>query len=211
LGAVFSHVVRGDVENYRLFLFAGLLPWNFFLNSTTLGVTCFVESEHYIKKVYLPKLVFPISRLALALVDFIWALTAFSLLGWLWGIYPTISWLALPFAILSLTLFSVGVVLVFSVLNVYFRDVQYLVGVFMQMLYFLTPILYPLEMIPGRLFKFISLNPVYSQIEVFQQILHRGIFPPWQMWGEAFGIAILSLVTGLIVLSAADDEIVFRL
>ena len=98
-----------------------------------------------------------------------------------------------------------------SVLNVYFRDVQYLIGVVLQMLYFLTPIIYPVSMTPGRLGEIISWNPIFWQIQLFHRILHEGVFPTANEWLLAAGAAVGFFLAGVLVLSLTDEEIVFRL
>lgn len=212
LSVVFSHLVRQGVTNYTLYLFAGLLPWNYFFNSLTFSSMCFIESEHYLKKVYLPKILFPVARVTLAFFDFVWALTAFTIIGLFLKFYPNVAWTALPLALFLLTVFCVGAGTLISVLTVFFRDVQYLVTVFLQMLYFLTPIIYPIDMLPPHLRQIITMfNPVLWEIKLFQRILYEATFPTWEEWAIAAAISFGVFALGIITLTVADDEIVFRL
>ena len=108
-----------------------------------------------------------------------------------------------------LGLFS-GAILV-AVGTAFYRDVQYLQAVFLQMLYFLTPILYPASILPAHYQPWLKLNPLYSQVNIFHRILYEGVMPSSVDWFAAWGVALLFLGIGLLVLSWLEDELVFRL
>ena len=170
-----------------------------------------LESENFIKKVYLPKLIFPMSKVCLRMVDFLFALTALILLGALMGFPIHDTYFFLPLAILPLFIFTAGIGVIVSVLTVYFRDVEYLLGVLLQVLYFATPILYPARVLPERYQPFLNLNPVYTQIKLFHELIYYGRLPTETLWLNAWAVALLFLVGGLTLLFSLEDDLVFRM
>ena len=195
---IFSFIFRlpaqvGDpsgLDNYALWLVCGLLPWLFFNRVLTLGTDSLVANAGLIQKVYFPRIVLPIS-LANA-TFFTWLLEmgvlviALSLLGSF-----VIPWLPLvALAMLVFATFAVGLAMIFSIINVYFRDFSYLLGIVLQFWFYLTPILYPVELVatqsdalgglvgtPITLLDIYSLNPVEGFIEIFRNLLYDNRLP----------------------------------
>lgn len=211
MSAVFSHIVRLGMKDYTLFLFSGMLAWTFFQTAVTMSSTALLENENFIKKVYLPKMLFPLSKVCLRLVDFLFSLIALSLIGVVLGFTFRLSVLLLPLAILILSVFSLGLGVLFAVLTVYFRDVQYLLSVLLQLVYFLTPIMYPITALPARVAHFLHLNPLYPQILLFQKLIYEGVVPSPTEWAVAGGSALLAFVVGFVTLSYCDEDLVFRM
>ncbi len=211
LGAVFSHVVRWQVKDYTLFLFSGLLVWNFFSAALIVGSYSFLESEHFIRKIYLPKLLFPLSKVIFRLIDFLFSLLALSLLAMLMGYSLRPTMILLPPAIILLTLFILGITIIGAVVTVYFRDFQYLINVGLQMLYFASPILYPMEMMPPNMQWALRANPLCTFLMLFQKIIYEGQAPSLHQWGAAAGVSLLSLGAGLLCLFRTEHKLVFRL
>jgi len=211
LTLVFSHVVRLEMGNYTQFLFSGLLAWSFFANSLVSASTSLLESENFIKKIYLPKMIFPLSKVLLVGVDFLFSLLALTVIGAVIGfkLHATIA--LLPLAMLSLLSFTMGLSVFVAVATVFFRDVQYLLGIFLNLMYFLTPVIYPVTALPENYRVYMQLNPVALQIGLFQKLIYYGQFPSAQEWAVALTISMTSLVLGLTFLSLADEELVFRL
>ena len=211
LAVVFSHIVGRGMENYTQFLFSGLLAWTFFQSSLLAASRSLLEAESFIKKIYLPKLIFPLSKLCLRAIDFLFALVALSLIGVVAGfvVYPT--FVLLPLAVILLFFFTLGLGLFVAVATVYFRDVEYLLNVFLQLLYFATPVLYPVSALPVSYHPFLKINPLYSITNLFQQILYFGRWPSPIEWLAAVGVTLASLVLGITVLLKLEEDLVFRL
>lgn len=172
------------VEKYPLFVLTGLLPWNFFSASINAGLYSVVGSANLVKKVYFPREVLPIASVLSQLVNF---LLAFSILfaallifqadfsPWLW---------TLPFVILIQTVFTTGVVLVLSTLNVFYRDTAMITEVVMLAWFFLTPVVYSLALLPNTiqvlgvtipLQRLVYIfNPMASLIAIYRDLLYWG-------------------------------------
>lgn len=211
LSVIFSHIVRLGMKDYILYLFSGLLAWMFFQNSCVASSMAFLENENFIKKVYLPKLIFPLSKICLKSIDFLFSLVALGMIGLLLGFEFGQAAFSLPMAILSLFLFTLGLSLVVAIATVYFRDIQYLLGVFLQLLYFATPVLYPMHILPEKYQLLLHLNPVFIQIRLFQKLLYFNEMPTLMQWGSAWMVALISITAGLGLLFALEEDLVFRM
>lgn len=211
LSVIFSHVVRLKMGNYTQFLFSGILAWSFFNTSVALASKSFLENENFIKKVYLPKLMFPLTKVLIRTVDFVFALLSLLAIGLVLGFeFPTtLIWLPAAFA--HLFVFTLGVSLIMSVVTVFFRDAEFILGVMIQLFWFGTPIFYPIASLPESYQKWMAFNPVYTQIRVFHELIYFGTIPSVEVWAGAWGMAFLSLGVGLWVLFRYEDELVYRM
>lgn len=211
LSAVFSHVVRLGMKDYTLYLFSGLLAWTFFQSTSTAAATALLENENFIKKVYLPKMLFPLSKMCLKAVDFMFSLVALSLIGIVLGYNFHLTILYLPVAVMVLFIFTLGISVSLSIGTVFFRDVQYLLQVFLQLLYFLTPIIYPLSALPPEYQTYLKFNPLVPIVNLFQKLIYYGTMPSVEEWALASGLALVSFLVGSILLERYEEDIVYRM
>ncbi len=170
--------------HYHIFFLSALLPWNFFTGAVMGGLFSVVGNAHLVKKVYFPREVLPVSVVLSNMVNFLIALPVFFALALLSGARIT-WWVALlPLPLLIQVAFTIGMVLILATLEVYYRDTHMLMDVAIQGWFFLTPIIYPITMLPEsatvlgvtfnpRLWLF-RLNPMASIINTYQDILYRG-------------------------------------
>lgn len=211
LSAVFSNFVRLGTKDYPKYLFAGLLPWMYFQSSISSCVTAFIDSENFLKKVYLPKALFPLSKTLIRSFDFLISFFALLILGGLTGFGLSWECLLLPLAILPFFFFTLGAGVLASIVTVYFRDMVYLMNIFLQLLYFLTPILYPLSSMPPKYRMVLQWNPLTSLIGIFQKLIYENQIPTPSEWAIAYGIAFTFLIGSLLILNAKEQDLVFRL
>jgi ABC-type polysaccharide/polyol phosphate export permease len=210
LGFVFSHLFD-TVPNYTLFLFAGMVPWTFLSISLSDSAMSIIMNEGLIRKIYLPKLIFPLARVLIALVTLVFSLAAMFLLLWPLGARPSWSLLALPLVLALLAVFTLGLSLIVATANTFYRDCGHLISVFLQAWYFLTPILYPLGNIPESSRWLFRLNPAYYFIELFHDIFFSGQWPRMGLMAAAVAIAAASLGVGYAIFKSQEDKMVFRL
>ncbi len=211
LSAVFSRVVGRGMKDYSLYLFSGLIAWTFFQNSLISAAASLLDNESFIKKVYLPKILFPVARLCMRSIEFAFSLIALTLIAVVFRFPFHATVFALPLAILILFLQTLGFALLFSVLAVYFRDTQYLLNFGLQLLYFVTPILYEESFWPPELAPFFRLNPMYWQVRLFHQLIYYGQIPTVADWAMAGAVAGASLCVGLGVMLAREQDLIFRM
>ena len=197
---------RAEIPNYHILFLSALLPWNFFVSSVMAGITSLAGGGHLIKKVYFPREVLPISVVLSNLVNFLIALPVFFLLALLSGV-PITKWvLFLPLPIIIQVIFSIGIVLFLSTLEVFYRDTHMLMDVAMQAWFFLTPVIYPVNTLPEqvtwlgvtfnpRLWLF-RLNPMASIINTYQDILYKGTLTTMDFLSRTAFTALFFLIFG---------------
>ncbi len=211
MALVFSQLFKIKTQNFAVYLFAGMVPWNFLSASMNEFAFCIIQNEGLIRKIYLPKLVFPLAKLLVNLTTFVLSLVALFALMKPLGAQVTPSLFFLPVAILLFATFTLGLGLIVAVANTFFRDCGHLVSVFLQAWYFATPIVYQLEFIPAELRWRFWLNPAYPFIRMFQVIIVNGQWPPLSTIAAAAGIAAASLGVGYAAFKSHENKLVFRL
>lgn len=208
---VFSHIFRFGLRDYAIFLFAATVPWNFFSACINQAGGAIIANESLIKKVYIPKLIFPVAVSVGCLLDSLFGLVALFLVAFVVGAHASFALLFLPVAFLILFVFSTGVALVISVLMVYFRDLQHLIGVLLQALFFLTPIMYQPEALSPRLQQIIKLNPLYYFIELFRAPIYHQKIPSLDAVAIATIISLVCAIGGMKLFRAFEQKLIFRL
>jgi ABC-type polysaccharide/polyol phosphate export permease len=211
LTLAFSQILNVREENYPLFLFAGMVPWTFLSGCVNECAVCIISNEGLIRKIYLPKLVFPLARVLINLTTFLLSMASLFLLLIPLGARPSWAMLALPVAVLLLTMFSLGLGLILATANTFYRDIGHLVSVVLPAWYFLTPILYRASSFPENLRARFWLNPAYPFVRLFQTIICDGMWPDLITLGVAAGIATVSLGIGYAAFKSNEDKLVFRL
>lgn len=175
---------NNQIRNFPVFLLCGLLPWNFFSAGVMTGTNSIVSNSNLVKKVYFPRTVLPIASVLANLVNFLLALIVLFALLFAFKIrLSPYVWL-LPVVILIQTCFVAGMALVLSTLNVFYRDTLMIMDVVMLAWFFLTPVFYPIEVLP-RSYEFLGftldvhrlayiLNPMASLISTYRDLLYWG-------------------------------------
>jgi ABC-type polysaccharide/polyol phosphate export permease len=211
MALVFSTLFKADLKTFAIYLFAGMIPWTFFSSVISQSGSAFINNEGLIKKIYLPKVIFPLSLAFALLIDSV--LSFFALFAIILSIGGSLSPVVLfmPVAYLLLLIFTVGIGLIISVATVFFRDLQHVIVIAMQGLFFLTPILYKSDALTGNVAWLIKLNPVVPFIDLFRSPLYLGILPSVEVVLQAAVISFVSMVVGLFVFIKQEKNIVFRL
>jgi ABC-2 type transport system permease protein/lipopolysaccharide transport system permease protein len=209
LTLVFSHLFKQ--ERYAVYLLAGMVPWGFLNGSLNECAFCIIQNENLIRKIYLPKLVFPLSKVLINLITFLLSMTALFLILQPLGARLSLSMVCLPIALALFFAFTLGLSLIVATANTFYRDCGHLVSVFLQAWYFATPIVYPLEHFPAELRWRFWLNPAYPFIDIFQVIIKDGRWPEMTTFLIAAGFAAMSLGIGYAAFKSHEDKLVFRL
>ncbi len=196
---VFPLIMKSDIPNYTVFVCCGLIPWTFF--STAISRTSFVmvENGNIIKKVYFPREILPISIVTSELVNFFIStiiILAFVIaygMGFSWYIvfYPVI--LIVQYVLL------IGISLLVSSLTVYFRDLQHFIGILLQLLFYATPIVYGMDIIPVSFQWILKLNPMSYIIDGYRSIFYYQRMPDLVGLGIVFAISIVLCIVGYFI------------
>lgn len=205
---VFSFVFRFDIENFPVYLLSGQIIFTMFSEITNMCMGSIIGAAPLMKKVSVPKYIFPISRAISSLINFAFSYMALILVM-LFTRAPfhlTMIYCVVP--IFYTFVFSTGIGLILSAAVVFFRDVTYLYGIFLTAITYFTPLFYPISIIPERFRWIISLNPLYHLVECFRTcVIYGGIPSLWQNL-VCMILAVLFLGSGLFVFIREQDRFI---
>lgn len=211
MALVFANLFKADLKTFAVFLFAGMIPWNFFNSAVSQSAGSLIMNEGIIKKVYIPKLLFPLSVTIALFIDSILAFSVLLVIIISIGGSLSLALLFLPVAFALVFLFALGLGIIVSIATVYFKDLQYVIIIGLQGLFFLTPIFYKKDEIFGAVSFVINLNPVAPFISLFREPILNGNLPSGLLLIQAFSIAVFTIFLGLFIFSRFEKKIVYRL
>lgn len=189
---------------YPLFAFAALVPWYFFTNSVTSGTMSLVTYRNIVTKTYFPREIVPLAQVASRLVDLAAASGLYIVLMAYYGVGLG-RWGALvPLFFVMLVLFTLGVTLATSALNVFYRDVSPVVQIGLQLWLYLTPVAYPLSAVPERYRVYFLANPLTGVVEGLRAVLVFGREPDWPVVGISAALILLVFVGALVLFKKTD-------
>ncbi|WP_349746938.1 ABC transporter permease [Pseudomonas frederiksbergensis] len=214
---IFSQIMRTrlpGVESlfgYSIYLCAGIITWGYFAEVVGRAQNIFIENATLLKKLSFPRLCLPVTLVLSASLNFFIIFSLFLVFMLVTGQFPGLAFIAL-FPVLAIQLlFAIGLGVSLGVLNVFFRDIGQLFGVVLQFWFWLTPIVYPANILPAQLQPFMQLNPMASVIGAYQQILVHGQFPDWlSLWPTAV-LSICLCLWGLHLFKKHSGELVDEL
>ena len=202
---------RGDpsgLQVYALFLMCGLLPWTFLSNGLGGAVTSIVANEGLVKKVYFPRWVLPASTVGAWFASFGIEMLVLAVILLVAG-SMILPWVPLVLVVMALQAgFVLGIGLVLSAANAYFRDIQHFLGIFLNVWFYLTPILYQPDLIPESteilgvelpVRSMMRLNPMASFVDAYRDLLYHLRAPALGQWALLVGLAVTSLALGAVV------------
>ncbi len=194
---VFSFIFSRGRENFHIFLLIGVLPWTFFSTSVVQGMGSIVGRGGLIKKIHLPREVFPLSVVISNFIHFIFALVILAFLLFLASVPIDIGPLFFfPLILILSTIFNLGAAFFCSAIGVYFRDLPHVIQSFLRLLYFGTPVFYPLEMVPERFRDLYLLNPLAAVVTSYRRIFLEGSMPEVGILAWLVCSSVLSLLLG---------------
>jgi lipopolysaccharide transport system permease protein len=193
-----AHIKSPNAIPYAIFTYTGLLFWNFFAAALASTSNSMMANKSVVSKIYFPRLIAPFSATIVNMVDFGFAFVVYAALFLFYGVRPGLAGVALLLPMLALTfLAATGLGLFFGALNVRYRDVQFIVPFLISMLIFLTPVIYPITLVPARYQWVLYLNPMTGIIQTMRAgTLHQGTIP-WSMDGISMASIVCALAFGL--------------
>ena len=209
LTLVFSSIFRFQVENYAVYALSGILFWNFFSQSITTSMNSLRANAPLLTKLPVPKVVFPLSTVLAGLVNLLFALVPLAVILLVTGHPLRPALLFLPVAILVATTFTLGAGLLLSPLAAFFSDTIELVAVLLTLGMYLTPVFYPMDIIPEHLRWMVRFNPLRSVLETFRDPIYYGKVPPLPHLAVAVGVTLVVLAVGIFSFRRSSDRIAF--
>ncbi|MDO8478773.1 MAG: ABC transporter permease [Candidatus Rokubacteria bacterium] len=202
---VFSVYFRVDMEHYSVFLLSGILPWNCFSSGLNEATNSIISNGGLIKKVYLPSEMFPLVYVASNMVHYLLSIPILLLFLIFFGIKLSWPLLFFPWILSIQLLFTYGLALIVSSLAVQFRDLLHVVPNFLMIWFFVTPILYPVGMVPERYRPVVKFNPMAQLITAYQDMFFSNRIPSMASLMILTGLSVAFLAIGLAVFGARRD------
>ncbi len=196
---VFPYIMRMNVPNYFIYLITGVIPWNFFTTCITTGCNCVWINGGIIKKVYFPREILPISVVVAGLINFLISCVIILIFTIFGGIGISIQLLWLPLIAIIQSALSLGLLFVLSAINVYVRDIEYLVAFLLNLLFYATPILYTASMFPSKVRWILYLNPMSSIVDAYRSIFYYKVMPNLTSLALVGILSFIILIIGYII------------
>jgi ABC-type polysaccharide/polyol phosphate export permease len=209
LTIVFSSVMRIQIDHYSVFLLSVLLPWTLFSQSLAYAVESIVGNGDLLKKVYIAKSVFPMAAVLSNVINFFFSLIPLLILLPLLRFPFHWTWIYLPVPLLGLVLFALGCSFFLAMANVFFRDVAHILQVILSAWFYVSPIIYSLDFVPGRYRLLFRLNPMLYLLNGFRLAIYYGLLPSLQSAAASLGCGLLGLVLGYAIFRRYQDAFVF--
>jgi homopolymeric O-antigen transport system permease protein len=210
LSIVFSQLFS-TVESYPAYILSGLIAWNFFAQGTNAAMSGLVWGGSLIQRIYIPRTSFGVSAIGTALVNLLLSLVPLLLVMLVTRTPINLAIFFLPISIISLACFALGIGLILSTMAVYFPDVAEMYQIILLAWFYLTPIIYPEEILPANLHWILKLNPMYYLINLFRLPLLYGRIPTFEEFLPAALCGIGALIFGWIFFTSKSDEFAYRI
>lgn len=216
LSIVFSYFFSryGDIENFPVYLLCGQLIFNFFNESTSISMGSIVHSGELIKKVYVPKYLFPISKVLSSGVNLLASMIALVIVMAVTRARVTPTILLAVFPLLYVLLFSTGVSLFLSAAAVSFRDLMHLYSVLTTAWMYLTPVIYPMQILdnaPAWVVWIVNINPLTGFIKIFRAVVLDGVTAPAILHVQSILWCAVALIIGSAVFKRAQDNFILKI
>lgn len=211
LSVVFSNLFKFDIENFPVYLLSGQLIFNFYSESTTNSMSAILSNGPLIKKIYVPKYLFVLSRVFSSTINLLASFTAMVCVMLAMRVELHYTVLLAPIPLMFIVLFSLGVGLILSAITVKFRDIMHLYSVFVTALMYLTPVIYPMSILPDWLSPIVMLNPITNILQMFRSVMLYNSLPTLGSLVTASVESVVMLALGLYVFYKNQDEFILNI
>ena len=211
MALVFTQMFRMSTTgvNYLVYLMSGLVVFNYFSEATNLGMSSVVANFGLINKVYIPKYIFPLSKCLFVGINFLLTLIPLYAIIFITGTGVNIYHLLLPYMVVCLFLFVVGMAFFLSAIAVFLRDMFYIYGVMITLWMYMTPIMYDFSMIPDKFKLIFKFNPLYWFIKFAREIILYRNIPELNVWIFCFICGFVPLIIGITVFRKTQDKFIY--
>ena len=206
---VFSSMFRSDIKNFPVYLIIGQTLFNFMSESTTQAIYSITGNAALLKKTYVPKYVFTVSKVTSSFVNTLFAMGALVIVFVVCRVTLSIYYLFIPIILLQEYVFCLGLGMLLAQGAVFFRDIQYIYNAIVTAWTYLTPLFYPITLLPENLrWAVETFNPMYFYIAEFRQIVLEGHMPELQLMLSGTVVALLALVVGTWAFLRTQDKFI---
>lgn len=208
---VFSKIFRFDIDNYIIYLLIGIIVFNFFSEATNQTISIIINNAGLITKVYIPKIIYPVSKVMSVSVNLLLSLIPLLILILMSGLPIEKYYLLLPLGIILFVIFTLGISLILSCMMVFFRDVQFLWGVFVMIWMYLTPIFYPESILTDTLKRIVQFNPLYQYIKYFRMVILEFSAPDVKTILFCILFSVVSILGGYIIFKKHENQFILNI
>ena len=208
LSAVFSFIFRFDIDKYPVYLILGQVTFNFYSEATTVAVNTIVESGQLIKKIYMPKYIFPLCKIMFSFLNYMISFIPVVVVLIVFRVPVSLNLVYLPLFFITFFIFTMGVGIFLAALNVKMRDVQYLYGIFITLANYFTPVFYPITALSPNMQKLMQFNPLFQYIDLVRKIVFEQKTPSLAHFAICIVWAVLALEIGTRFFYKKQDEFI---
>lgn len=209
--AVFSTIMKVNIKDYDIFLFVALIPWTFFTASLQGGATSVVYGKDLIKKIYFPRIVLPLATVGAAFMNMVFSMVIVFIALFASGIGLSVYALYLPLIMVLEFIFVLGLAILFAALDVYFRDLEHILGIVTMAWFYATPIVYSVDMVPQKYLGLFYLNPMTSIIGIYRDVLYYKQPPTFHHVRIILFWSVLIILVGVFVFNKLQKRFVEEL
>ena len=203
---VFSTLFRRSIPNFIVYLLCGQLLFHFNSDATHVALNSIMKNSGIIRKIYIPKYMFVISDMTVALMNLAFAFLPLIFIAVITGAKITWLWLLIPFVILLQTMFTLGISLILAAYGVFFRDLVHLYGVLLTMGHYLSAIFYPISIVPDKFYFLWRLNPLIHYITILRDIVHAATMPSLENIVIGCIYSVLTFAMGCVIFNENQDK-----
>ena len=208
IAMVFSNILRSNISNFPLYVLTGNIIFSFNSEATNQSLMSILSSAQLIKKVYIPKYLFPLSKVVSSLVNL--GFSVVSLLAVMiitrQPFTPTMIIMIVVFVYIFF--FSLGLGTLLSAINIFFRDIWHLYNVFLTLWMYLTPIFYSLDSLSPEVQQIIRLNPLFHYLNMFRNVVINGVFPTMGEHLVCISLSVSMMLIGFSVFKKTQDRFI---
>lgn len=208
---VFSELFRWDINNFAVYLLTGTVMFNFFTEATGQALLSITGNASLITKVYVPLYVFPLSKVLSSCINLAFSTLALYAILFLQGVPLNVHHLLLPYGYACLIAFTIGMALILASMMVYFRDTQFLYGIVTVLWMYLTPLFYPIDIVPDRFLFIIKCNPMFHFIRYVRNLILDNTMPTLRAHMICLLFAAAALAGGWVIFKRAKKNFILNI
>lgn len=211
LTIIFSEIFRNNIENFPVYVLTGRMLYSFFSESTNFAMNSIISNSQLIRKVYVPKYFFPLSRVCSSFITSLISLIPIVLVMIITGVQFSYYNFLIIIPLILLLVIAMGAGMILSTVFVFFRDMGHLYSVVLMILMYMTPIFYPASIIPDKYHWIIELNPLYPLLKMFRDVLMYGQMFDWSELLISSVYAVIYFLIGIFVFYKKQDRFIFHI
>lgn len=206
---VFSQIFKSDIDNFPVYLLSGLVVFNFFSEGVSVALSSIVGNASLITKVYIPKYIYPVTRVLSSGINLLMSLIPLIIAALITKEKITRAYLMMPYILLCVAIFTIGLGMILAAAMTFFRDIQFLWSIISMIWMYLTPLFYPISILPEGVSKIVMNNPMYFFVSAIRSIVMEGITPRPMVFCQCTLVALAMLGMGCLVFKKTQDKFVF--